>query len=393
MRRPGTSAGVVVLAVVIAALAAIRLLAVEDWDPTVFTAFGEEEPMTLEYAQQKLGREVVTRPAQGHDGKFFFVQANDPWLLHPEDNAEIMDRPIYRSQRMLYPVIVGVGGLLPSGAIVWTMVLANIAFMAVGSWAVARIGEKHGVSAWVGVAFAMNVGLLSELFIDGAGIVAFSLACLGGWALEDNRPLLAALALTGSALTREVMLAFIAFVALFWLIRRKEVAWRVFLPPLAAVALWAIYVRLRIDIPGDIPQVREVTLVPFSGMANALTSGRALLVDYLVIVFFSTLLVVVPFRAWRSELYLTWGAVGFAVLGPFLTVYVWQKSFDISRALAPLITVFIVELVLARQRRLASPLLVNKRTGVRCRSGLHCRNSGDHQAERVHRLDTDQGRP
>jgi hypothetical protein len=45
--------------------------------------------------------------------------------------------------------------------------------------------------------------------------------------------------------------------------------------------------------------------------------------------------------------------VGFSIIAPFLTVLVWQKSFDISRALAPLITVVVLEFALARRRRLA----------------------------------------
>jgi hypothetical protein len=65
---------------------------------------------------------------------------------------------------------------------------------------------------------------------------------------------------------------------------------------------------------------------------------------------FICLIILVPLRAWKSDVYLTWGAVGFAVLAPFLTVYVWQKSFDISRALAPLVTAFLIEFALARKR-------------------------------------------
>jgi hypothetical protein len=61
-------------------------------------------------------------------------------------------------------------------------------------------------------------------------------------------------------------------------------------------------------------------------------------------------LVLVPILAWHSRVYLTWGAVGFAALAPFLTVFVWQKSFDISRALAPLVTAFLIEVAIVRRR-------------------------------------------
>ena len=353
MRKFGTPRGIVIVALIIGVLAAMRLLYVFDWDPTVFTAFGEEAYATTEFAEQKLGREVLTRPHQGHDGKFFFVQANDPWVLDPENNAAVLDRPVYRSQRMFYPVLAGGLGLFPAEVIVWALPLVNVIMLAVGSWAVASIAVRHGASAWLGVAFALNIGLLSELFIDGAGITAFALACVGAWALEVDRIPLAAAAFVGAALTREVMAIFIGFIALIWLIRRKVVPWAVSVPAAVAILVWGVYIRLQIDLPPGVDQVRELTPVPFSGVVEAFQTGEGVAADFLVIGVFVVLIFLVPYRAWRSDVYLTWGAVGFAVLGPFLTVFVWQKSFDISRALAPLVTVFVVELFLARNRRLA----------------------------------------
>lgn len=343
--------GVTVLALAIATLAAVRLLAFFGWDPTVFTAFGDEATATTTYGEAKLGREVLTRPHQGHDGKFFFVLANDPLLLDPESNAELMDRPEYRSQRMLYPLIAGGFGLFPPSVIVWALPVVNVLALALGSWAVASIATRHGAPAWVGLGFVLNIGLLSELFIDGAGILAFSLACLGALALEDERKVAAAAAFTGAVLTREVMAIFVAFIALFWLLRRRTVPWRVAVPPAIALLGWAGYLRLRIDAEPTPGGWRELDIVPFKGVVDSLTSGLGNHVDYLVIGIFVVLIVLIPYRAWKSDVYLTWGAVGFAVLGPFLTWYVWQKSFDISRALAPLATVFLLEFVLARQRR------------------------------------------
>jgi hypothetical protein len=348
LRRGPRTVGLV--SVGIGVLLSVRLLAFDGWDPTVFTAFGEEEPRTLAYAEEKLGRDVITRPAQGHDGKYFFVQANDPLLVAPEENAAILDRPAYRSQRMLYPFIAGGFGFASAQVVIWTLLLVNVAFLGLGSWAVARIAEKHGVTPWAGLAFALNIGLLSELFIDGAGIVAFALACLGALALEEDRDWLAALLFASAALTREVMLVFVAFIGLFWLVKKRAIPWLIGIPSVLAVGLWALYVRARIDVPTDAPQIKELTPIPFSGMVEALTSGRAEAIDYLVIGTLCLLVFIVPFRAMRSPVFLSWGAVGFAVLAPFLTFYVWQQSFDISRALAPLATVFVLELLLSRQR-------------------------------------------
>lgn len=345
------------MALGIAVLAALRLLAVSDWDPTAFAAFGETTVEITEYAEQKLDREVKTRNFKGHDGRFFFVQANDPLILEPEANAAILDRPIYRSQRMLYPFLSGGGGLFPPNVLIWALIWINVGALAAGSWAVGAIASKHGVSSWWGLAFVLNVGLLSELYIDGAGIVAFASAALGALALEHGKTREAALAFVAAALAREVMLGFVALVAIFWLIRRKVIPWAVTVPAGVAVVVWGLYVRWRIELPAGEEQIREITLVPFSGLAEAAGSGNALISDYLMMAVFLFLAVLVVIRAVKSTVYLTWGAVAFALLSPFLTVLVWQKSFDISRALAPLITVFIIEFALARRRRLETAVI------------------------------------
>lgn len=348
LRSPG---GVALLALVIGILAAIRLLAVFDWDPTVFTAFGEEATAITEYAEEELGREVLTRPHQGHDGKFFFVQATDPWVLDPERAASLLDRPIYRAQRMFYPLLAGGADLFPAEVIIWALPVVNVVMLAAGSWAVASIARRHGAPAWIGLAFVLNIGLLSELFIDGAGVVAFALACLGAWALEEDRTLVASAAFVGAVLSREVMTIFVALIAMFWLIRRRVIPWAISLPAAAAIVGWIGYLQLRIDAVPSPNQVSGITPVPFKGVVESFTSGEAVPIDYAVILLFLGLMVVVPLRAWRSDVYLTWGAVGFALLAPFLTLFVWQKSFDISRALAPLVTVFVLELFIARGKR------------------------------------------
>jgi hypothetical protein len=331
-------------------VAALRLLAVSDWDPTAFTAFGDDAIEITEYAEKALGREVRTRILQGHDGKFFFVQANDPWILDHEANASVLDRPIYRSQRMLYPALAGGVGLFSPEVIVWALICVNVAALAAGSWAVGSIAEMHGASGWWGLGFVFNVGLLSELYIDGAGIVAFALACLGALALEKERPGLAAISFAGAALTREVMLAFVGLIVVLWIIRRRKVPLLIGGPALLTVVGWALYIRARIPEDPDVDQVKELTLVPFSGVVEAITSGRAVISDFLLMVLFLALMVVVTVRALKSDVYLTWGAIGFAILAPFLSVFVWQKSYDISRALAPLVTAFLVEFALARNR-------------------------------------------
>ncbi len=239
-------------------------LAKFDWDPTHFVAFGEDATEIRAYAEERLGV-VRLRPQLGHDGRFFFVQANDPWILDPEENAYLLDRPLYRYQRMLYPTVAGGFGLLGPEAIVWGMLLLNLVAMGFGSWAVASIADG---SAWWGLAFVLNLGFVSELDIGGAGIVAghFRVA----WFLRGR--MRAGVAwLTLAALSREVMLVVAAGAAFAFWRRGERQALITLAVPLGAVIAWAVYLRLRISLNFGLSEVNEIGL-PFAGFIQAFSS-------------------------------------------------------------------------------------------------------------------------
>ena len=86
----------------------------------------------------------------GHDGRFFFVQGNDPWVLEPEVNAVVLDRPLYRSQRMFYPLLAGGFGLFSPEGVVWGLLVVNVIAMGLGTWAVAVLAVEMGLSSWSG---------------------------------------------------------------------------------------------------------------------------------------------------------------------------------------------------------------------------------------------------
>ena len=89
---------------------------------------------------------------------------------------------------MLFPMIAGGFGFLPPGAIVWSMLMTNVAAMVVGTILAAKLAEAWGAyrsgSGWM---FPLNIGLLFELEIGGAGILAYA-CCLGAlYALVTGR--------------------------------------------------------------------------------------------------------------------------------------------------------------------------------------------------------------
>jgi hypothetical protein len=353
-KRIGVSPAMVgLLAFVFAGLAVAWVLSQVGWDASIFVGFGGEAEPTRLYAEERLG-EVFLRTGQGHDGKFFFVQGNDPWVLEPEVNAVVLDRPLYRSQRMFYPLLAGGFGLFSPDGVVWGLLLVNVIALGLGTWAVAVLAKEMGLSAWWGLAFLLNIGLVSELNIDGAGIVAAA-AAFGAVALFlKDRFWWGVGLLVVAALSREVMLLVAAGSAWWWWrVRhdRTRALWTVLVPG-AAVALWALYLRLQIGWDAAAGEIQEIGL-PFVGFIQALTNYwihdpiENLVVGFgLLILFF-----VFAARALASNELVGWAFVLFGVLGVVFTQQVWRNYFDIARAVAPVITAFVILVFATRADR------------------------------------------
>jgi hypothetical protein len=309
-------------------------------NPTVFIAVGEQDAAIRDYAQGLLGA-VVLRPELGHDGRFFFIQGNDPWLIDPELNAEILDRPVYRAQRMAYPVLASLGGTLPAHGVVWGMLVVNVLALSVGAWVCALLAERFGGSVWWGLAFPFNIGLISEFSIGGAGIVATAAAFAAVLYLLEGRVLGASLLFVLSCLAREVMLIAVAGAAL-WLIlgQRMLTAIKVASLPVLAVVAWGVYIRLA--LPGG-GAVAEGNLgLPFVGFVDNLDNWFADPFELLIGVVIVLVLGLYAYRAWKTPSLTALTFLPFAVLAFLLAGPVWDGYFNITRAVAPVLTAYVL---------------------------------------------------
>ena len=341
MKRSTLSLVVAAVAVLIASGITARVLADADWDVTVFAAFGEDDHSTRTYAEERLG-DVFLRTDLGHDGRFFFVQSNDPWVLAPDENIIVVDRPLYRSQRMLYPVLAGGAGLFDAEAIIWSMLLVNVVAMGLGSWAVAQIAIEMGGSPWWGLAFALNIGFISEMSIGAAGVVAGA-AAFGSVALwMKGRSGWAVTLMTLAVLSREAML--VTAVGTSWYLWKREERSQAILAtavPATAAAVWALYIRVRIGGGSGVDQVEEIG-IPFVGFAKALGSWVGSPVDLAVGLAMMLLFVLFVRRVILFGELVGWTFVGFVALALLFTEQVWGSYFNISRAIAPVITAFVL---------------------------------------------------
>ena len=345
--RFSTPVAVGLVAIFLASLVALRVWSAFDRDLTIFVAFGVESVEINEYAEAQLEREVAKRDNQGHDGKFFFVQANDPLVLEPEENIAVVVRPLYRSQRMFYPILAGGGGLFSANVIVWALLIVNLIAMGLGSWAVAQLAMEMGGSPWWGLAFVLNIGFISEMNIDGAGVVAAA-AAFGAVVLLLKQRLGWAIALlTIAVLSREAMLIAAAGSA-FWLWRRGERRDALLVAgiPSAAVALWAIYLRFRIDFDTGLSEVQEIGL-PFAGFIDAIEIWASDPLNLVAGVTILLLLLLFTRRVLISGQLVGWAFIGFVPLAILFTRQVWQSYFDITRAVAPVLTAFVLLVFIA----------------------------------------------
>lgn len=334
-----------VVGLVVAILVSGWMLVRNDNDPAIMLAFGVESPRLVDHAEEVLGRDIPLLPGYGHDGRFFFLQALDPFVLEPEDGpATLLGRPLYRSQRMLFPMVSSGGGLVPGTWLPWTMLLTNLGAIGVGTAATARIAERRGASPWLGLAFALNVGVVISLGIGAGGVLAFAAAMVGIDRIEQRKVWSAVAWFAAAALAREAMLLFAFGVALAEWRREGRLPLR-FLAVPAAVVAWAGYLRLRLPDAGTgSDEVIELG-PPLAGVFDAAERweiGGLGTLDLVVPLLIAVSIAIVA----RSVLHeldpLAWGAVASAVLVVLLARPVWQHYYDISRAAAPILTAAVV---------------------------------------------------
>jgi hypothetical protein len=331
-----------ILSLVLTAAFVGRNVAAADGDPSIFLAVGEDEGLTRSYVESLLGDDIALRSGKGHDGKYYFALANDPLLLDPDRHAFMLDRPTYRAQRMLFPLIAGLGGSLPPWLIVWGMLALSVVAIAVGTYGTALVAQGMGGSALWGLAFGLNLGIVSELTVGGAGHLGAALLMLSIAALQRRLPGWSVAFLTGAVLTREVLLVSALGMGI-WLWHRSERlgAVRQVLIPGTIALTWAIYVRLRVGGMIGVSEVEEIGL-PFSGLLGAArlwpTSPLNMVAGLVMVAILCLLAVRVARRRWLVG----YAAVGFVPLAALLTRQVWFSYFDISRALAPVITAYLL---------------------------------------------------
>lgn len=332
-----------VVALLVGMYMSVGRLADNDWNPSVFVQFPAVDQEMLEYAEGLLG-DVVTAPGMGHDGKFYFMQAMDPLFLNPGEHAAFLDRPRYRAQRMVYPTLAGVFGVLGATATAWSMIAMNLLGLGVGTWLTARLALALGTSPWFGLGFLLNPGILVASSINTADVFAMIFFVAAALTLLREKVGWAAVFLTLAALSRETMLLAAVGAALYLWLSRKSMPLVMAMPFVGAVAWW-LFLRFRLAGIDDSVQDTAAAGAPFQGFVDAWSvwsENPDYLQDMLIGVVLALASLMIVVNAIRKRSVLGCMAAGFVLVAIVMIDEVWLRYFDSSRALAPVITAYIL---------------------------------------------------
>lgn len=211
-------------------LYAVAQLRAYGWDIALFACLGDSytDPAGVPPGV------TVHRNSDGYDGQFFYRMAVEPFSLAGRAVGVQFDYPVYRMQRIGYPMLAFLAsGGHPRGAL-WSMLIVNVlALTAIAGFAAAAVDHWSGIAAAFHPGFVLTVTRDLSEATEAAFVVAAVLA------LTRGRKVTAAILLTLGVLSKETaVFAAFAFVGADVLTRRFDRRDLAFLLPIGVFFGW-----------------------------------------------------------------------------------------------------------------------------------------------------------
>ena len=322
MKRNATIAAL--LAIVLYGAYAVVVLRRNGFDASRLVLAGDEftDPAS---APKSL---TVAAKAPGYDGQFYYRLAEAPLSTVERVTGIRFDYPVYRAQRIGYPLLVRLFSAGSSRAIPWVMLLLNIA----AAGAIAATAATIVTRWWTALAVALFPGFLLTMSRDLVELVEIAFLLLALRFLLSRRIVLAVTFLTLAVLTKETAILFaIAAGAALLLRDRAVVRASAFAIPIAAHFGWKLLLFRLWNLPPNLGASEHFTL-PFAGMASAMRgANRLLLIEGTLIVIF-TIIVALAFRSSRAALPVKLAWIAYALLFFTLGAEFWWEDWSFLRA-------------------------------------------------------------
>jgi hypothetical protein len=208
---------------------------------------------------------------RGYDGQYYYRIASVPL-----GGRHGLDRPAYRYQRILYPLLARAVALGRTDAIADALVLVNIGAIAIGTLCLALLLRKNGLSPLIALAWAAYAGQVASFWRDLAEPMAMALVAVALLLLRADKVALGALALLAASLTKEICLLFALPAAASFLFAGK---WRqcghLLLIAVLPYALWQVLLFAVFGGAG-VGGAEHPSTLPFGGLLDVHTTSARL---------------------------------------------------------------------------------------------------------------------
>ena len=230
-----------VVATLYAAYAGAKLYA-SGWDVTTFIVAGD----AVVDPRRTPSPIRVRENSAGYDGQYYYRVALDPFPTEPVKFGVTLDRPAYRSQRVLYPLVARLLAFGRPALVPWTLVLVNLIAVAAIGYAGAAAAKRFGVDGWFGLTLGLYPGLLLSFSRNLTEPLALALVLVSLLLLGRSKHVAATVVLALAVLARETALLVAGVAAVLWLLSRRrsgvglmpQVPWHYFVVPAVVFVVW-----------------------------------------------------------------------------------------------------------------------------------------------------------
>jgi hypothetical protein len=271
---------------------------------------------------------AVGAHASGYDGQFYYRLAVAPLSPVARVAGIRFDYPVYRAQRIGYPLLVRLFSAANPKAIPWVMLLLNVAAAGVIAATAATMVSRW----WAALAVALFPGFLLTISRDLVELVEIAFLLLALRFLLSRRIAPSVIFLTLAVLTKEtaILFAIAAGVAIL-LKERAVIRASAFAIPIAAHVGWKLFLFRLWNLPPNLGASEHFTL-PFAGVTAAMRGANRLLVIEVVLIALFTVVATLSFRLSHAELPVKLAWIAYAVLFFTLGAEFWWEDWAFLRA-------------------------------------------------------------
>jgi hypothetical protein len=285
-------------------------------------------------------------PEGTYDGQYFYRLALEPWTGSLTAYGITFDAPVYRQERILYPLLAWAASLGNWQLVPWTLVAVNLIAVGVLAYTAAALAVCSRRAAFASVLVPFYPGYVATVVRDLGELTEAAALCTGILLTHHRRYGFAAAALTASALARESAIGVPIAGTLWWAVGRLRKQpplgppLKVWLLPIVAFVVWSRLLTYRWAAPDVLQGLINFAWPPLGGLLSGFSVLNGLHPDWrvdlglLALVIAPVVFVIADF-ARRSDAAgpLHLACMLYAGLAIFYSAFVWRDEYAFPRAL------------------------------------------------------------